>query len=70
MAQYRLYCINETGRFFRCDELDAADDEAAISHGRELRGDHPAELWCGARLVTSLSRQAVGAEAAAAPSRA
>lgn len=53
MPHYRLYCIDPAGRFFSCDEIDAADDQAASRRALELRGDHAAELWSGARHVTT-----------------
>jgi hypothetical protein len=53
MQSYRLYCLNEAGHFFRCDEFNAADDAAASAEARERQGESAAELWCGARMVTS-----------------
>ena len=60
MSYYRLYCINERGRFFKCEDFEAGSDEAAIERSAELRRDTPAELWCGARLVHAF-RQATAA---------
>ena len=51
LAHYRLYYVGESGHFFRCEEFEAADDQAAIAWSVALRRDHPAELWCGARMV-------------------
>jgi hypothetical protein len=51
MAYYRLYCVDASGHFFKCEEIDAPDDDAAIIEAIELRGAHAAELWDGKRLV-------------------
>lgn len=50
MAHYRLYCIRR-GHFFHCEAFDADDDAEAACKSLELRGDHAAELWSGARMV-------------------
>ena len=56
MTDYRLYCLDAAGRFFRCEEFSAANDEAAAERALALRGDSAAELWAGARMVASFSR--------------
>lgn len=61
MTHYRLYCIGSDGRFFRCEEIEAADDADAMRHSHVLRGAHSAELWCGARMVTAFRSEASAA---------
>ena len=61
MAHYRFYCIGGDGRFFRSEEIQAADDADAIRQSRVLRGAHAAELWCGDRMVTSFRSAASAA---------
>lgn len=52
MPYYRLYFINpNTGRFLRFEELQAQDDVEAVRLASEKTGDHPLELWSGARRV-------------------
>lgn len=58
MAHYRLYCIDGSGRFFRCEEFSAAGDDEAIVESRERRGASAAELWSGARMVTAFAAPA------------
>jgi hypothetical protein len=58
MPHYRLYCIDAAGRFFRCEEIEAPDDAEAARLSIALRGSHAAELWSGARLVTSFEAAA------------
>ena len=61
MAHYRLYCIGSDGRFFRCEEIQAADDADAIRQSLALRGAYAAELWCGDRMVTAFRSAASAA---------
>jgi len=65
MAHYRLYCIDGSGRFFRCDEFSAANDDEAVLESKERRGGSAAELWSGARMVAAFA----AAEATGAPAR-
>jgi hypothetical protein len=58
MVHYRLFCIDPEGRFFRCEEIEAADDGEAARLSVALRGAHAAELWTGARIVTSFVAEA------------
>ncbi len=51
MPYYRLYCLNEAGRFYTCDEIDAPDDADAIRQAEELRPGVAAELWQQGRKV-------------------
>ena len=67
MPHYRLFCIDTAGRFFRCEEIDAPDDAEAARLSVALRGSHAAELWSGARLVTSYAAAAAGTAAAPPP---
>lgn len=51
MPQYRIYCLNQEGRFSKAFDVEAADDAAALAEARAL--DHPndCEVWNGGRLV-------------------
>jgi hypothetical protein len=53
VADYRLYCIRN-GHFYRFEEISAEDDEAAIAEALRLQPETSAELWIGARKVTTI----------------
>ncbi|HEY0043608.1 MAG TPA: hypothetical protein VGB62_03570 [Allosphingosinicella sp.] len=55
MNHYRLYGLNAAGGFFRCDEISAESDEAAIAEAVHLRREHAAELWEQGRMVQSFA---------------
>ena len=55
VPDYRLYCLNRAGRFVRCDEFEAPDDSKAIQKAVERKDGAAAELWSGARLVTTFA---------------
>ena len=44
MRIYRLDVLSE-GRVFRCEDIEAADDAAAVEQAHQLRGLAPARLW-------------------------
>jgi hypothetical protein len=50
VRDYRLYCIRN-GHFYRCEEISAQDDDAAIAEALRRQPDSLAELWSGARKV-------------------
>jgi hypothetical protein len=54
MTQYRLYCLNDRGTFTKSHEIDADDDEQAVSKARELKLPVKCELWDHERLVAEL----------------
>ena len=58
MLDYRLYSIDQEGRFFRCEEFQALGDNDAIDAAKSLKGAPAAELWSGARMVTSFAAAA------------
>ena len=51
MADYRLYFLNANNRIVRAEDLDCADDAAAVAAAQAL--DHAAsiEIWNRRRLV-------------------
>ena len=51
MYQYRIYCLNEEGRFSRVAEIEATDDAEALLHAGALRHSGPCEIWERDRLV-------------------
>jgi hypothetical protein len=59
VTSYRAYMLNEHGKIFRGDDVEAPDDAAAIAAGRALRDapdSDPAdgfEIWRGSALIFS-----------------
>lgn len=52
MPYYRLRHLRP-GHFTRSNEIEAADDVAAVRLARSLLMADPAELWCGERRITT-----------------
>jgi hypothetical protein len=51
MIQYRIYCLNEEGRFHKVKEIEAPSDAEALAHARSLKHFGECEVWRGSRLV-------------------
>jgi hypothetical protein len=52
MTSYRLYLLSSlTRRFEPAQEIEAEDDEAAITIAEDARSHRAAELWNGSRIV-------------------
>lgn len=62
MPDYRLYLLDrDSGHIRAAEELQAADDAAAV-HRIRLRGNaEPLELWCGPRKVCRIDGKPEGA---------
>jgi hypothetical protein len=54
VSQYRLYCLNEQGRFTKSHEIEARDDADALAKAREMKLPVACELWNRNRLVAEL----------------
>lgn len=54
MPEYRLYCLNEHGRFTRSHEINASDDADALAKARAMRLPVFCELWNRDRIVAKL----------------
>jgi hypothetical protein len=54
MSEYRLYCLDERGRFTNSHEIEASDDDDALAKARALKLPVVCELWNRNRLVTKL----------------
>ena len=54
MGQYRLYCLNDAGRFSRSHEITAGSDKQALAKAKELKLPVECELWERDRLVGKL----------------
>ena len=68
MNYYRLYLLSHSdGHFVGCEEIEAADDVAAVRAAELRRGTYPLELWCGKRRVKSFAALASPAGPKGAP---
>jgi hypothetical protein len=54
MGEYRLYCLNERGKFAKSHELEAASDSEAVEQARAMKLPVKCELWSRDRLVAKL----------------
>jgi hypothetical protein len=51
VVHYRLYFHDDKGRFMRAEDVDVADDNAALAAARVLDHAHCIEVWSRARKV-------------------
>jgi hypothetical protein len=51
MNQYRIYCLNDEGRFSKVEEIEAASDAEALARARATGHSGRCEVWQGKRLV-------------------
>jgi hypothetical protein len=54
MSEYRLYCLDDKGRFTKSHEIEASDDEDALAKARAMKLPMVCELWTRNRLVETL----------------
>jgi hypothetical protein len=54
MPEYRLYCLNELGRFTKAHEFEARSDEEALAKARAMKLRVVCELWTRNRMVGKL----------------
>lgn len=54
MPEYRLYCLDDKGRFAKSHEIYADDDDAALAVARAMKLDVLCELWNRNRYVAKL----------------
>lgn len=57
MSEYRLYCLNDQGKFTKSHEIEAASDADALKQAREMKLPVACELWNRNRLVAELPAQ-------------
>ncbi len=51
MAKYIVYCLNEAGKIWRSEWVDADSDEEALDAARAIDRPHGCEVWDHDRLV-------------------
>ncbi len=62
MSYYRLYFMSRgSGHIERFEEIEAADDVAAVRIARKQAGQQPLELWCHSRKVTRFEATLIAA---------
>ena len=54
MSDYRLFCIDGSGRFTMSHEFEAADDAEALGKAEAMRLSVKCELWQQGRMVAVL----------------
>ena len=57
MQEYNAYFIGADGHFIRRVELNCTDDEAAKAEAKKLADGHDIELWQGARMIGTFTRE-------------
>jgi hypothetical protein len=57
MGEYRLYCLNDKGRFSKSHDIIADSDDDAIDKAEELKLPVKCEPWQQGRLVMKLDSQ-------------
>jgi hypothetical protein len=57
MRQYRIYCLNEEGRFHKVEEISASNDAEALARAHALKHPGECEVWSGNRLVGKVAAQ-------------
>ena len=56
MAEYRAFPVGVDGHFIGFEALLCDSDEEAIAEAKRLVDGHDVELWCGDRLVATITR--------------
>jgi hypothetical protein len=64
MRHYRLYFLGVHGRFIRAEDINVADDVAAIQTARDLDHANCIEVWERTRQVAIVRPEAEGEAAA------
>ena len=54
MPDYRLYCLDEAGKFTRAHEISASDDKEAVAIASDMKLTVKCELWERGRMVAML----------------
>ena len=54
MSEYRLYCLDDRGRFTKSHEIEANGDDDALAKARAMKLPVVCELWTRNRLVKKL----------------
>jgi hypothetical protein len=57
MLQYRIYCLDDEGRFRKVEEVEASGDADALERARALGHSGECEVWRGSRLVGRIEPQ-------------
>ena len=58
MAKYIVYCLNEAGKIWRSEWIDADSDEEALAEARAKDFPHGCEVWKGDTHVGNVGKAA------------
>ena len=59
MPDYRLYCLDGSGKIAKAHDIAAADDEAAIALANRMKLAMKCELWERGRMVASITPERI-----------
>jgi hypothetical protein len=59
MREYKVYCLDESGRIVMWVSLNCADDRDALKRAREFCGDCDVELWQDDRKLYVVGRDMI-----------
>jgi hypothetical protein len=54
MPEYRLYCLNDRGKFTKSHDINAGNDADALAKARDMKLPVKCELWERGRMVATL----------------
>lgn len=63
MPDYRLYCLDERGKFTKSHDVHAKNDDEALALAREMKLPVQCELWERERMVAELPAHSAKSEA-------
>jgi len=58
MSEYRLYCLNDAGKFTHSHEIEASNDGEALAKAKAMKLPVQCELWDHGRMVAKLDAHA------------
>ena len=59
MQQYRIYCLDDEGRFSKVEEIERDSDAEAIAYARALKHSGRCEIWSKNRLVGTVDANSI-----------
>lgn len=59
MQQYRIYTLDDAGKFIAVREIEAGGDAEAMELVRLYPDDIGFEVWCGTRMVGQVGRDKI-----------
>ena len=62
MAAYKFYCMGDDGHIVKRQDVEAADDVAALEHAKEICAEYEIELWEGARFISHVNHDGTASQ--------